>query len=265
MEPRAFLKTQYRVKLGKKPDADHWSGGAPPHQGARCPTCKIPLLLLWDINCRDTRFPRRKFGPLDRLALYFCWGCVNDISYQIEDARRIRIHPVERFRGGSSFPFKPYPESFERRGLLLFEGVPDGIRRICRTLNDYWFSGDDDLPSPKLTPQEQKALVDFFGHPVTHPMGFFHHQLGGKPIVKQWAGEVFICPNPACKGTLIDRARGRKRAMRFLAGVLNDPWAGLPMVEPANDETRAKWNYFVSVQYHICDCCWTVLGCNRSD
>jgi hypothetical protein len=69
MEPRAFLKTRYRVKLAKDSDADHWSGGEPYHLGAQCPACRIPLLLLWDINCRDPRFPRRKFGPLERLPL----------------------------------------------------------------------------------------------------------------------------------------------------------------------------------------------------
>jgi hypothetical protein len=53
--------------------------------------------------------------------------------------------------------------------------------------------------------------------------------------------------------------------MKFLAGILNDPWAGLPMVEHANEEARKNWNYFVTVQFHICDCCWTILGCNRCD
>jgi len=48
--------------------------------------------------------------------------------------------------------------------------------------------------------------------------------------------------------------------MKFLAEVLNDPWAGLPLIQPANDETRKSWDYFLSVQYHICDCCYTVQG-----
>lgn len=264
MEPRAFLRIRYRVKLAGKSDADHWSGGKPYHRGARCPACKIPLLLLWDINCKDPRFPRRKFGPLTRLPLYYCWACVNDLSYQVVDQQQIHIHPRKR-SAGPSFQYEPYPEFFERRGLVLLEGVPDEIRRIYQEWMARWDNAADDGPIPQPTQQDQKTLTAFFGHPVPLPRCLFHHQFGGKPVVDYWANEVFECPNPACEGKLSDRLRGRKRAMKFLAGVLNDPWAGLPMVEPANDETRRHWNYGVSVQYHICDYCWTVLGCNRCD
>ena len=166
---------------------------------------------------------------------------------------------------GPSFQYDPTRSPSNGRGLVLLEGVPDEIRRIYQELIARWDAADDDGPIPEPTPQEHKALTEFFGHPVPLPRSFFHHQLGGKPAVDYWANEVFECPNPACEGTLIDRLRGRRRAMKFLAGVLNDPWAGLPMVEPANDETRRHWNYGVSVQYRICDCCWTVLGCNRCD
>jgi hypothetical protein len=263
MKPRAFVKARYRVRLAEKPDADHWSGGKPSHQGATCPSCKIPLLLLWDIDCTDPRFPRRAFGPLTRLPLYFCWGCVGDLAYQVVGERELRVHPGDR-RDGPNFPYAPYPEGFERRGLVLLEGVPDEIHRIGRELAARWETADDDGPIPAPTADEQRTLTEFFGHPVPLPRCFFHHQLGGEPS-GSWADEVFECPKPACAGGLLDRVRGRKRRMRFLAGVLNDPWSGLPMVEPADDETRRHWNYFVSVQYHVCDNCWTVLGCNRCD
>ena len=88
---RAFLNTRYRAILGRKDDGDHWLGGAVDLQGANCPNCKIPLVLHWDINCRDPRFRRNKFGPLDRLPLLFCWSCVDDIGYRITDRGRIKI------------------------------------------------------------------------------------------------------------------------------------------------------------------------------
>src|SRR5579864_1402079 len=129
MEPRPFLKTRYRVKLAKRSDADHWSGGKPYHKGARCPACRIPLLLLWDINCKDPRFPRGKFGSLERLPLYYCWGCVNDLSYQVIDQDKIQILPAKRSKG-PYFQYKPYPEYFERRGLRLLDGsIPEEIRQ----------------------------------------------------------------------------------------------------------------------------------------
>jgi hypothetical protein len=179
---------------------------------------------------------------------------------------RIRIHPGRR-HSGPTYQYEPYPESFERRGLLLFEGVPDEIMEMCRELSARWQADDEDEDTgiPEPTQEEQKQLTDFFGHQVVMPMCMFHHQLGGKPLQRHWAEEVFRCPNPACKGKVSDRVRGKKRALKFLAGVLNDPWGGLPMVEPADKRTKKHWNYFTTVQYHICDCCWTVLGCNRCD
>lgn len=253
MEPRAFLRKLFRAKLVKRPEADHWSGGKPYHRGAKCPACKIPLLLLWDINCKDPRFPRAKFGPMERLPLYYCWGCVNDISYEVVDNSKINIHPGKRSQG-PSFPYDPYPEFFERRGLNLFEGVPDEVRRAV--LEMY---ASSDIPKSK----DLKLLREFFGHPAPVPMCLFYHQFGGRPLQQLWANEVFQCPNPTCIGNPADRLHGRKRAMKFLAGILNDPWAGLPMGELANEKTKGHWDFFVSVQFHICDCCWTILGCNR--
>ena len=60
----------------------------------------------------------------------------------------------------------------------------------------------------------------------------------------------------------VDRLMGRKRVMKFLAGILHDPWAGLPMIEAADENTRKDWNYEISVQYYICDSCLTVMGYN---
>jgi hypothetical protein len=253
MEPRAFLRKRFRAKLVKRSDTDHWAGGKPYHQGANCPACKIPLLLLWDINCKDPRFPR----------LYYCWGCVNDLSYQVFDDGKIHIHLGKRSKG-PSFPYDPYPEFLERRGLNLLDGsVPDEIRRAVLEMYASWdtAAGDAAVPVPK--PKDRKMLNDFFGHPADVPMSLFYHQFGGRPLQQLWANEKFRCPNPTCVGSPADRLRGTKRAMKFLAGILYDPWGGLPMGQPANAETKKHWDFFISVQFHICDCCWTIHGCNR--
>ena len=260
MEPKPYLKTRFRVKVSEHSDADHWLGGKPYHQEAMCPACKIPLLLLWDINCKDSRFPRKKFGSLERLPFYYCWGCVNDISYQIIEGNRLRIHRTKR-SAGRSFPYKPYPKSFERRPLTLHEGIPEEIRRIVQEMIAKSDKDDDSGPSR----QERASLREFFGHEVPMELCLFHHQFGGKPLQRNWFDQVFDCPNPSCSGKVTDRLRGKKRAMKFLAGVINDPWGGLPMVDAANNDTKKSWNYFVSVQFHICDCCWTILACNRCD
>jgi hypothetical protein len=260
MEPRPFLKSRYRVHAGKQPDGDHWSGGPAYHRGARCPVCKIPLLLLWDINCTDPRFPRRRFGPLRRLPLYFCWGCVGDLCYQVVDDKRIRIFRGYRYKG-PNFPYEPYPECFERRPLALDDARPDEIVRLVRLI--YAQVGDENAAGPSA--KEYQVLRRFFGHRVVSGFCTVHHQLGGRPISLYWAMEVFRCPNPACSGASKGNAPGAYRAMKFLAGVLNDPWGGLPMAEPATKETKKDWDYYVSVQFHICDRCWTIYACNRCD
>jgi hypothetical protein len=140
---------------------------------------------------------------------------------------------------------------------------PASVQRINNKLEARWqlARGDDPIPLPTET--QSAILKDFYGHPADLPMSQFHHQIGGEPMRQSWAFDEFDCPNPSCKGSVVNRVLGRKSKMKFLAGVLNDPWAGLPMAEPASDSNRESWNCFVSVQFHICDCCWTVLGINR--
>jgi len=116
---------------------------------------------------------------------------------------------------------------------------------------------DDNDAGP--TPNEKRVLRKYFGHPAHTELCLFHHQFGGIPVFHCWADEVFFCTNPKCE---VDR-NGKKRAMKFVAGILNDPWGGLPMIEPAKKETKKNWDFFVSVQFHICDRCFTVFGCNR--
>jgi hypothetical protein len=89
----------------------------------------------------------------------------------------------------------------------------------------------------------------------------FHSQFGGDPSQPWWNKFTTDCPNPACPKLLT----GRARRLRFVAGVLNDPLGGLPMVEPPKDVTSQWWNFFVSVQFQICGKCWTIHACNRSD
>jgi len=50
MSVRSFLKNGFRIRPGHRDEGDHWIGGEPPHREAICPVCRIPLLLLWDIN-----------------------------------------------------------------------------------------------------------------------------------------------------------------------------------------------------------------------
>jgi hypothetical protein len=178
------------------------------------------------------------------------------LCYQVLDGNRIRLFTAVR-RKGPDFPYKRYPKHFERRPLALDDSRPEEILRLVRMV--YAEMDNDDAPRPSA--KEQKVLRRFFGHRVVSTFCTIHHQFGGVPLSLHWAMEVFRCPNPSCRSST--KAKGK--ALKFLAGVLNDPWGGLPMVEPANKKTKKDWNYYVHVQFHICSNCWTIYACNRCD
>jgi hypothetical protein len=193
--------------------------------------------------------------------LYFCWGCVNDLAYQVLPQNRFKIINMHYWHKGPSFQYEPYPSHFDRRPLALTAGLPDEARAVLAAWNRI-----KDPMGRRLSARRHQILAECLGHPVSTSMSLFHSQFGGKPTQRWWGEETTRCPNKECPGRLPSGPRGEKgRAMSFLAGVLNDPLSGLPMVEKASEVTERWWNFFVSVQFHICGKCWTVHACNRSD
>jgi hypothetical protein len=154
-------------------------------------------------------------------------------------------------RESGQFPYEPYPSRLERKPLSLAAGVPDSIRKIVKD----WVDSGSFRPGD-LTMEARKALERFFGHRVKSTFCLVHHQVGGPPL-GPWSGTIVLCPNAAC--------RSHRRPMRFLAGILNDPWRGLPFAEPADEETLTNPNLFVTLQYHICSDCWSIMACNSCD
>jgi hypothetical protein len=261
MESPPFLKTRYRAIAGQQDEGDHWLGGAPTDRSATCPVCKIPLLLLWDINCRDRRFPCGKFGPLTRLPLYFCWGCVSDLSYRVNDDGGIAFVRVESEREGPSFPYKPYPAFFERRPLALNDAVPEKVRSVLSAWAQTQDHFGDAIPS-----DDKEVLSEFFGHPIGTALTLLHSQFGGIPTKHSSEVKSSQCPNEQCGSQTFRILVGRRgRAMSFLAEILNDPLGGLPMVEPPHAVSNKWWNFLVSVRFEVCGKCWTIRACNRSD
>jgi hypothetical protein len=252
MTARPFFKTVYRGLPGQQDDGDHWLGGPACHRGAICPNCKIPLLLLWDISPRDPRFPRGQFGPLERLPLYFCWGCLADIAYQVPDPGRLKIVSSTAEEGKKSFPYDPFPEHFERLPLAFATGMPGKVKAVIAS----WNMKRDPL-GEGLSDEDKHVLARYFGHDVSWPIDLFHHQFGGVPLQRLWGEEIPPCPN-GCRGLL-----GKRRAMRFLAGIVNDPGRGLPFAEPASKSMPESWNCYVTVQFHICGHCWTTHASHR--
>jgi hypothetical protein len=250
MAKRAFLKTRYRVLPGVAGEGDHWLGGPAFHRGSVCPACKSPLRLLWNLNAKDSRFPRGKFGSMDRVPLYFCWHCLSDFGYQMTDHKRLKTFRIERLEG-QDFPYKPYPEHFERRPLSFDSSVPAEVRKTLKEWDD-----------EKLASKPTRRIVEpFLGHAIVSWRDVFFNQFGGAPLNCFWFDERPRCPNPRCPGRLSD---GRGYSMSFLAGVLNEPERGLPMATPTGG-SDSKFEFLVTVQFHICSKCLTLHACNRCD
>lgn len=260
MSARPFLKTRFRLVPGLADEGDHWLGGEPFHANAICPVCNIPLLQLLDINCRDSRFPPGKFGPLTRLPLYFCWGCVSGLEYQLLPNGELRMLRTEVMREGPSFQYEPYPSHFERRPISLICGMSEEVLAVASKWNR-----EEDPRGHTLSASDHTVLQGYFGHPISTSMSLFHSQIGGPPSQHWWGEEQTPCFNKACPGSVLSKLRLRKPNMSFLAGVLNDPLGGLPMVERPEEVSERWWNFFVSVEFRICGKCWTISGRNRSD
>jgi hypothetical protein len=262
MAIRPFFKARFRVRPEREAVGKHWSGGPAYHKGAECPVCEKPLMLLWDLSADDieSRTGDARFAATKRLPLYFCWGCVGDLYYRVISEKEIHVVENRDGRKGGGAEYEDYPEFFPRRAIELVEGVPQEVKAVISK----WRPEKDSF-GRRLSAADKAVLGGFFGHPVAWSLELFFHQLGGEPLAKLW-NEPLFCPNAGCSSGLVNRLLRKKgRPMKFLAGVLNDPPAGLPMIEPLTEETTKHWNHFVSVQFHVCDKCLIICGCNRSD
>jgi hypothetical protein len=251
MKDYAYLKRGYRVKAVKRASGDHWQGGEASHEGATCPVCKRPFLLLWDINCRDPRFrenPSPVFGDLERLPLYYCWTCGNDRYYQVVD--RVRVFGENGSgKPRAGFPYKHYPKALDRRPIEV-ANMPNHILAIASKWKD--------LMGEQLSSKEKQTLSNWFGHELLWSADLWCHQIGAEPWLIQGPEKV-PCTNPDCS------RRKRNRPMKVLAAIHNDPKGGLPLVQRLEDVQDCSANSWVQVVYHICPECLTLHAGSRCD
>ena len=215
-------------------------------------------MLHWDINAKDDRFPKIRFRTLERIPLYYCWSCVNDLAYQVTSQSTIRIVSRKFKADKPNFQYEPYPSVFKRTPLALDSVVP---RYHSNDLQDVGFGKRPFLRKP--TPKRCALLESFFQHPFSIPaFGQISFTIRWCAIRQRWWNEESTrCPHKKCPG----RTKIGGRKMSFLAGIANDPLRGLPMVEPALKNDATYWNYMVSVKFEICGDCLTIHGSNRCD
>jgi len=244
----------FRARPTERPDHDHWQGGKARHKGAICTVCDRPLLLLWDLNCRDPRFVVNGFpvfGSLERLPLYYCWPCYAEMDYRVVAPNRIVVLKNEGSYYGDDHPYKRFPLRFKRQPITLerLADLPDRLKKLLSTGFD-WF-----LPA-----KARKPLEKWLGRPVRMSLDIWWHQFGGEPWLVQ-GPEQIACPNEECSWSR------RRRRMKVLAVLRNDPPSGLPMVETMRNVKKngGHFNWFVQVVFHICKGCLTIHAANRCD
>jgi hypothetical protein len=238
----------------------HCFGGENSHAGASCPICKIPLLLLADLDCASLRKTEtaKLFLGLNRLPLYYCWKCCAEkLSYQVH-GDSIQVFRNEGKPQGDDFPYAEFPEEFERRPVKLMP-IPYETAKllaVAQEIDEYW-----------LTEQDKMGIqngLDNLRHGLFSKRCFNRHQVGGLLNLMQ-GHESVTCPNPFCKNHPAANKYSAPR-MKELAAIHNDPHSGLPMIESLEELSKpSDFNEFIQVVYWVCEECLTVAASNRCD
>lgn len=239
----------------------HSFGGEPYHKGAECPVCKLPLLLLADLDCSQLRKQMKAplFQSLQRLPLYYCWRCcAEQLTYRVIDEKRIKVFRNKGTRQGDDFPYSNFPHAFLSRAISL---TPINYE-LGKLLAVY-----QEVDKDWLTEADQKAIKR--GMKLLRHRGFSsgdvnRHQIGGLLGLIQ-GHERVGCPNRKCRYHKLFED-GYAVSMKELAVLCNDPYSGLPMVESLDElENPSRWNEWVQVVYWVCEECLAIAASNRCD
>lgn len=253
------MKQGYALLATDLDTEGHWFGGEPYHKGAKCPVCKIPLLLIADLSCIPFRGIETGdlFYRYDRLPLYYCWRCCADgLSYRLLKRDAIEVFRSEGSPQGNDFPYEGFPEQFPRTTIRKVP-IPYEIARllaIAQEIDASWLSeGDRQLLAEGL---RSLRHANFSLHDINR------HQLGG--LINCIQGHELIgCPNVKCKR---HQKTGCLHKMKELANIQNDPQSGLPMVELLGEFRKpSNFNEWVQLVYWVCEECLSIVVSNRSD
>ncbi len=252
-----YMQQGYAMVATDGGQTGHWFGGEPYHAGALCPVCRIPLLLLADLDCTKIRLREdaRLFHSMNRVPLYYCWRCCAEhLTYLIVDETRIKVLRNEGKSQGEDFPYENYPSSFPRRPVTLvpIEYELAKLLAAYQEVDEDWLSEED----RRLIMSKMASLR----HPGFSSGDVNRHQLGG--LLRSIQGhEGVVCPNTSCKAHR-SAEDGFATRMKELALLCNDPRSGLPMVDASEGP---HWNEWVQVVFWVCEECLAIAVSNRCD
>lgn len=240
-----YMPQGFRVNKTESQSSDHWQGGPPRHQGAKCPHCKKPLLLFWDIDCRDERFQGQEeelFKGIDRLPLYYCCERPEQTTYQVLSNDRIRTFTPD-LQGWEESRFEEYPTEFSRQKIEL-ESIPHEIFNLILIANC--------ISASLLSTTETAKVQEYLGNDENHGLEPRFSQFGAIPLIGG-KHRSHACPNPECETHRMKSPSITSSCdieMKQLAIIRED--SGLEM----------EWNY-ATITFYICWKCLSVLGESR--
>jgi hypothetical protein len=256
-----YTRQGFAIRTTDSEDTGHSFGGEPYHKGAECPVCKVPLLLLADLDCSQLRkqVDAKLFQSLKRLPLYYCWQCCAEhLTYIVMDEKRIKILRNEGARQGDDFPYPSFPQSFASRPISLtpIDYELGKLLAVYQEVDKDWLS--------KADLQKIKGGLKPLRHAGFSAGDVNRHQVGGLLGLIQ-GHERVGCPNAKCRYYKLFKD-GYAVRMKELAVLCNDPQSGLPMVEsPEELENPSRWNEWVQVVYWVCEECLAIAASNRCD
>jgi hypothetical protein len=254
-----YTRQGYAIVADESPSPHHF-GGEPYHDGAICPVCNIPLLLLADFDCAQFRTTEsaKLFSRLERLPLYYCWKCCAEkLSYKI-NVGSIKIFKNEGRPEGEDYPYPAFPAKFPKRNVKLVP-IPYDTAKLLAVAQE--------IGASWLTEQDRQAIQDRLEglrHHVFAKSSLARHQIGGLLYLLQ--GHDWIkCPNPDC-GNHITKTKYSGVRMLELATIHNDPYSGLPMTQKSEEVSDPnEFDEFAQVVYWVCEECLTLTASNRCD
>jgi hypothetical protein len=245
---RRFIAYGLRMKSSPKA-IRHYTGGAAPHKGNKCPQCKKCLTLLWDLDLHDELIPdyvNRGFSPAQRLPLYVCWQCLA-ASYAVLSDRQIKCFPFDlhtEYLQKDETPFRADLVEIPRRPIA-FDSIPSTVDAIL--------SLADMIGHDALDKSARKTLNTYFGK-RTEPWDYPMSQFGGQPLVYQ-DHQNKVCPNPKCPANKLSHPYADSEIAYLMKEMALIHWTDEPVLE----------EHCFQLLYSICGICFSIRAEYRCD
>ena len=223
----------------------HRQGGPSHRRGAKCPRCRKPLTLIWDIAVTDDHLPEAVadcYGPVERLPLLFCGGC-GACAYRVTEPGVVTCFAVEP--DGDS-PFEELPAELPESPVALTRLTTE-IDALLTLSDIVGLDAFDELARETLTRFAAGRLPVFEEGPLLTDSGLPFDQFGGHPLLGQGERDI-VCPNAECPASRLKHPYGhydRPLLMKRLAVVTG---SSSPVIR----------EFYSQVAYHACCVCFTV-------